>query len=101
MAPQQEQPDVSRKVPKFPPPGATIPPRGGYEKKSGVTPKELKRAEGKVLRVIVAMPILIVTSYYLYKRAILGEEKKQFPERVEEQRQKGIVDVAFGEIKKD
>ncbi|KAH7400257.1 hypothetical protein BKA64DRAFT_707944 [Cadophora sp. MPI-SDFR-AT-0126] len=42
-------------------------------------PKNYKPVARKVTMAIVALPIAIVTSYVLYQRLVLGEEKKLFP----------------------
>ncbi|KAK0102705.1 hypothetical protein ONS95_006307 [Cadophora gregata] len=42
-------------------------------------PKNYRPVARKVTMAIVALPIAIVTSYVLYQRLVLGEEKKLFP----------------------
>ncbi|KAI9896280.1 hypothetical protein N3K66_008452 [Trichothecium roseum] len=40
---------------------------------------------------IIAMPILLVTSYHLYDRLVLGTEKKEIPEAFRENRRGSII----------
>ncbi|KAL7268321.1 hypothetical protein RUND412_009060 [Rhizina undulata] len=41
-------------------------------------PEKYRSAERKVRMIIVALPIAIVTSWFLYNRLVNGEEQKKF-----------------------
>lgn len=41
-----------------------------------------KEAQSKWVRTMIALPILFVTSYYLFERLALGKEVKALPERM-------------------
>ncbi|KAI1179011.1 hypothetical protein F4777DRAFT_14816 [Nemania sp. FL0916] len=53
-------------------PGPTIPAAARVDLSS----KEYKHAASKFTRVMIALPILLVTSYYLFDRLALGHEAK-------------------------
>jgi cytochrome c-type biogenesis protein CcmH/NrfG len=42
-----------------------------------------KEAKSKWVRTMIALPILLVTSYYLFERLALGKEAKTLPERLQ------------------
>ena len=42
-------------------------------------PLRYRQAAGKYTRFMVAMPIAVVTSWFLWERLVLGKERKQVP----------------------
>ncbi|MCJ1359918.1 MAG: hypothetical protein MMC33_009921 [Icmadophila ericetorum] len=57
--------------------GRQIPPRNKQGVSSGQIPEKYKPAARKITATMVALPIAFVTSWILYDRLVLGNEKKR------------------------
>ncbi|OTA94982.1 hypothetical protein M434DRAFT_29356 [Hypoxylon sp. CO27-5] len=62
---------------------AHVPPRTAVPQSNRINPSspEYKRAARKYTQLMVAMPILLVTSYLLFDRIVLGHEAKSLPKK--------------------
>ncbi|KAI0837044.1 hypothetical protein F5Y06DRAFT_90698 [Hypoxylon sp. FL0890] len=60
---------------------AHLPPRSTIPRPTRINPSspEYKQAARKYTQVLVALPILLVTSYFLFDRLVLGHEPKPRP----------------------
>ncbi|BFZ57037.1 hypothetical protein PYCC9005_004087 [Savitreella phatthalungensis] len=68
VTPPAPQPNLQRKLDRL---QAVRPP---------IDPKKYKKAERSVVGLIVGIPFVIVTSWILYKRVVLGEEQRIAPQ---------------------
>ncbi|KAL2260518.1 hypothetical protein VTK26DRAFT_5445 [Humicola hyalothermophila] len=75
------KPTSSTEFPVYPqnPEEYLPPPPAGWRKRADTSTKEYKRTERRVLSLMVALPFLIVTSYHLYIRLVLGKEPENNP----------------------
>ncbi|KAI3319359.1 hypothetical protein HD806DRAFT_539396 [Xylariaceae sp. AK1471] len=75
--PEPEKPSVSRlnnnPASRIPPSRTPMPPRVDPSSKA------YKQAASKYMRLMIAMPILLVTSYFLFDRLALGHDAKSLP----------------------
>ncbi|KAI2627869.1 hypothetical protein GGS26DRAFT_122019 [Hypomontagnella submonticulosa] len=60
-----------------------LPPRPAapISKRADPSSPEYRRAARKYTQLMVAMPILLVTSWFLFDRLVMGQEAKSLPKR--------------------